>query len=157
MQKGFHRRLDKLNNQVDQLISTRGRMSSTCICFPLSEPPRFFYPEEQEIASRVKCPIHGERFQRSEMQSYFLYASLWLLERRYQGYLVRSEQYRRAWEAGFPDWPTREEDDNNVYLVFKDGSQYIALRKADPHTLIHWPSHQVKGPDEPTRTDANKK
>lgn len=157
MQKGFHRRLDKLNDQVDQLISTRGRMSTTCICFPLSEPARFFYPEEQEIASRVKCPIHGERFQRREM-SYFLYASLWLLERRYQVYLVQSEQYRRAWEAGFPDWPTKEEDDDNVYLVFKDGSKYIAWRKAEHHTWLHWPSHQVKVPDErPTGTDANKK
>jgi len=156
MQKGFHRRLDKLSYQVDQLIATRGRMSSTCICFPLSELPRFFYPEEQEIASRVKCLIHGERFQRRENVARFF--SMWMLERRYQSYLLRSEQYRRAWEAGFPDWPTKEEDDDNVYLVFKDGSKYTAWRKADSHTWLHWPSHQVKGPDErPTETDANKK
>ena len=155
MQKGLHRRLDKISDQVDQLVATRGRMSSACICFPLSEPPRFFYPEEQEIASRVKCAIHGERFQRREGLSRFY--SMWMLERRFQSYLCRSEQYRQAWKASFPDWPTREEDDNNVYLVFKDGSKYIAWRKPE-NTFIHWPSHQVKGPDgQPTGTNGNQK
>jgi len=132
-------------------------MSSICICFPLSEPPRFFYPEEQEIASRVKCPMHEERFQR-EMPSLFVYVPLWLLKRRYQVYLDQSEQYRRAWEASFPDWPTREEDDDNVYLVFKDGRKYLAWRKAAPDTWIDWHSHQVEGAHErPTGTDANQK
>jgi hypothetical protein len=155
MKKGFHRRLGKLNDQVDHLIAARGRMSSDCICFPLSEPPRFFYPEEQEIASRVKCLIHGDRFQRREKVARFF--SMWMLERRYQSYLLQSEQYRRAWEASFHDWPTKDEDDDNVYLLFKDGRKYIAWRKAD-NVFVHWPSHQVKGRDErPTGTDANKK
>ena len=130
-------------------------MSSICICFPLSEPPRSFYPEEQKIASRVKCPIHGERFQRRERLLRF--HSMWLLERRFQSYLRRTEQYRRAWAVSFPDWPTKDEDDENVYLLFKDGSKYIAWRKAAPSDSIHWRSHQVKGPDErPIGTDANK-
>jgi len=131
-------------------------MSSICICFPLSEPPRSFYPEEQKIASRVKCPIHGERFQRRERLLRF--HSMWLLERRFQSYLRRTEQYRRAWAVSFPDWPTKDEDDENVYLLFKDGSKYIAWREAAPSDSIHWRSHQVKGPDErPIGTDANKK
>jgi hypothetical protein len=72
--------------------------------------------------------------------------------------LSRSEQYRRAWAASFPDWPTKEEDDDNEYLVFKDGRKYLARRKSDPSAQIDWRSHQVKGPDElPTATHDDEK
>lgn len=145
--------LEKLQGEVDDLITKRGRMSATCICFPKSEPPRFWYPKEQEIASRVKCPIHGERFERRE--HFHCYPPLWLLQKRYTTYISLSEQYRRAWAASFPHWPHRQEDDENVYLVFPDGRKYIAWPKADPWDRRNWQSRQIKGPDEqPNGTDA---
>jgi hypothetical protein len=94
MQKSLQARLEKLENDVDQLVVRRGRFWSTCICFPESEPPEFFSEEEQEIASRVKCLIHGERFERREIR--FLYIPTWRVEQRYPNYLRKSEQYRRA-------------------------------------------------------------
>jgi hypothetical protein len=131
MQKSLHKRLEKLEREVDELIKKRGQFSLSCICFPKSEaPPVFTSIKEQEIAASVKCPIHGERFEPQRWQVY-TYTAIWWYEKRYRVFLSRSEQYRRAWAASFPDWPHREEDDDAVYLVFNDGRKYLGWLKAD--------------------------
>jgi hypothetical protein len=52
--------------------------SPDCICWPDNEYPFFGFDIEREIASRVKCSVHGERttmiFQR-------LYLPAWRRER----------------------------------------------------------------------------
>ena len=146
MQKSFQRRLEELSHGVDHLIKKRCGISSACICFPESEQPRFFHEKEQEIASRLKCPIHGERFYR--LQQFWVYQPLWLRTSRYLNHFSLSEQYQRAWTATFPYWPTKEEDEEAVYLRFANGAKYLAQRKADPFTHIDWHKHKIEGPDD---------
>jgi len=107
----------------------------------------FKWQEEYETALRVKCPLHGDHFQ-SGVKRYFVYSARWLRINRYLFHFRRSEQYQRAWAATFPYWPTKEEDDEAVYLRFKNGAKYLAQRKTDPFTHINWPDHRIEGPDD---------
>jgi hypothetical protein len=45
-----------------QGFSVRGEVSSACLCFPEDEQPFFCSPSEEQVAARVKCPLHGSRF-----------------------------------------------------------------------------------------------
>ena len=79
-----------------------------------------------EIAKRLRFPLHEERFRPRA----FIYASEWLREKRQAAlWTHRSEQYRKAWFAGFPQhlWPAEEEEnDGQTFLVLKDGSRLLA-------------------------------
>ncbi len=109
--------------RAEEVAKAQLRFSPQCICFPENEPPFFNWPIEQEIAARVKCPLHGNRF---EPVKFFVYVSQWLREKR----LIllqthHSEQYRKAWDAGFPPelWPAQEVmSDDNAGLLLKDGT-----------------------------------
>jgi hypothetical protein len=71
---------------------------SDCICFPPDEPPFFFHAIEREIAFRVKCPSHGNRF----VPMFHLYVGSWRRERE-EGRRGRlSAQHQKAWLASFP-------------------------------------------------------
>jgi hypothetical protein len=48
------------NNPV--IANDRSRFSPDCICFPEKEQPSFGFPIEEDIAFRVKCPLHRDRF-----------------------------------------------------------------------------------------------
>jgi hypothetical protein len=79
-----------------------------CTCFPEhGKSPYFLYPGIEELASSLKCPLHGDRFRYS--QALDADASAIDLE---VGWVWRhaSEQYRKAWNATFQDsaWPTEE-------------------------------------------------
>jgi hypothetical protein len=69
--------------------------SEDCICFPAKEPAVFFSDEEQETAFRVKCPLHGDRFQKH----YHLFRPPWLRERQAMAWKNRDAQYKKAWLA----------------------------------------------------------
>lgn len=140
----INNRLERAEHKSTQLIKQRSLYSADCLCFPKDDPPRFFSSQEQEIAFAVQCPIHGQRFEPHKGVDYCW--SAWILRSRFTVYVNRSEQYRRAWAASFPNWPHREEDDENVYIVFPDGSKYLAWRKANPHERFDM-SIQIKGPD----------
>lgn len=79
-----------------QGLGVIGEVSSACICFPEDEQPFFCSPSEEQVADRVKCPLHGNRFRQPVPH---LYVSAWLVEkqpaRRQQG----SVQARKAWAA----------------------------------------------------------
>lgn len=143
-------RLERAEHSLTELIRQRSLYSADCICFPKDDPPRFFSSKEQEIALAVKCPIHGQRFEPQVGLDRMI--AMWMILSRYTVFVGRSEQYRPAWAAAFPDWPHREEDDENVYIVFPDGSKYLAWRKANPHerfdlrVRIKGPDPQYKGP-----------
>jgi hypothetical protein len=101
-----------------------------CICFPEKEQPFFGLPIELEIASKVKCPLHGERF---KSQRFFVYVSRWLREKLWKHLWSRhSEQYRKAWFASFPPelWPAEEEqtDNGQIFLRLKDGTKLLAFK-----------------------------
>ena len=74
--------------------------SGCCICFRKNEPPSFGWPDDEEMAARVKCPLHGERFKPTR---YFVYMAKWLREKIPELlWSWHSEQYRKAWFASFP-------------------------------------------------------
>ncbi len=81
----------------------RLKFSEDCICFPAKEPAVFFSDEEQETAYRVKCPLHGDRFQKH----YHLFRPAWLRERQAMAWKNRDAQYKKAWLASSlpaPEW-----------------------------------------------------
>ncbi len=80
----------------------RLKFSEDCICFPANEPAVFFSDEEQETAYRVKCPLHGDRFQKH----YHLFRPAWLRERQAMAWKNRDAQYKKAWLAS--DLPAPE-------------------------------------------------
>lgn len=142
----LHARLERAESSLTELIKQRSLYSADCICFPTDDPPRFHSSKEQEIALAVKCPIHGQRFETQMGLDRFF--AFWMITSRFTVFVSRSEQYRRAWAASFPDWPHREEDDENVYIVFPDGSKYLAWRKENPFKRFDL-RVRIKGPDQP--------
>ena len=113
--------------RAEEAASARSRFSFQCICFPENEPPSFNWPVEQEIAARVKCPLHGDRFR---PVTFFVYVSQWLREKRQILMQTHhSEQYRKAWDAGFSPklWPAQEIlSDALTALRLKDGTTLSA-------------------------------
>jgi hypothetical protein len=102
--------------------------SGGCICFPKNEPPFFGFPVEEQIAAKVKCPLHGERFKTPQ---FYIYVAKWLREKLWKLlWIYHSEQYRKAWFASFPPelWPAEEEVRENgrhgpLFLKLKDGTK----------------------------------
>jgi hypothetical protein len=94
-----------------------------CICFPEKEQPFFGLPIELEIASKMNCPLHGERF---KPQPFLVYVARWLREKLWKHlWSQHSEQYRKAWFASFPPelWPADEVlVDGKAVLRLKDGT-----------------------------------
>ena len=98
--------------------------------FRRTEPPFFGFPIEEQIAAKVKCPLHGERFKPIR---YFVYVAKWLREKKPELlWSWHSEQYRKAWFASFPPelWPAEEVGamghagaTRPLYLKLKDGTR----------------------------------
>jgi hypothetical protein len=116
---------------AEERLRTLSIFSPDCICFPQNERPGFGFPIEMEIAGRVKCPQHGERF----TPCMHLYVPKWLRE-KFAEHLAtfHREQYRKAWFASFPPelWPAEEEEmeTGEIYLKLKDGSRLLAYEPA---------------------------
>ena len=82
-----------------QGLSVTGEASSACTCFPENEQPFFCSPSEEQIAARVKCPLHGNRFKQPIPH---LYVSAWLVAKQPARRLQGSPQARKAWAASIP-------------------------------------------------------
>jgi hypothetical protein len=79
-----------------------GGRNSTVICFPENQFPKVAWPIELEIAAKVKCPLHGDRFAGPSSRR-FHYVSKWLREKTWGIWVRRcSEQYQKAYYASFP-------------------------------------------------------
>ena len=110
-----------------QRIGVAGERPSDCICFPTDEPPFFGTPFEMEIAAKLKCTLHGDRFP----PQFFVYVSQWLRAKLWKHlWSHHSKQHRKAWFASFPPdlWPAVEEEDPNgrIFLKLKDGTRLLA-------------------------------
>lgn len=82
-----------------QGIGATGKNSSECICFPEDEQPFFRTGEERDIAARVQCPLHGQRF----TPRFHIFVAAWRWENEVNYRWPRlSAQYHKAWAASFP-------------------------------------------------------
>ena len=113
--------------RAEEAAKGQSRFLPQCICFPEKEQPSFHWPVEQIIAAQVKCALHGERF---KPVYFFVYVAKWLRAKR-QVLLQthHSEQYRKAWFAGFVPqlWPATEDlSGGNTALRLKDGTTLVA-------------------------------
>ena len=129
----LNRTLQNRIERAELAAKAQSKYSPECICFPENEPPFFAFEIELEMLTRVKCPLHGERFK----PMFRLYVSRWLRVKQPQHlWTHHSEQYRRAWFASFPTdlWPAVEEEtaDGRTLLRLKDGSRLVALESARP-------------------------
>jgi hypothetical protein len=109
--------------RLEQATKERSNFPLDCICFPEKEQPFVGFPIELKVASKLKCPLHGERF---KPQQSFVYVSRWLREKLWKHlWSQHSEQYRKAWFASFPPelWPAEEVlADGKLVLRLKDGT-----------------------------------
>jgi hypothetical protein len=112
--------------RAEQAAKAQSKSSDECICFPPKEPPFVGFPIEEEIAAKVKCPLHGERFK----PLFHVYVPKWLREKQWKLlWSHHSEQYRKAWFVSFPPelWPADEEEHENgpPFLRLKDGTRVL--------------------------------
>lgn len=114
-----------------QVARAGGQLTSDCICFPEDEQPSFGFAIEMEVASKVKCPVHGAR----SKPSFHLYVAKRFREQLWKDlWTHHSDQYRKAWYARFPPelWPAQEEEteDGAIFLKLKDGNRLLAYERA---------------------------
>jgi hypothetical protein len=109
-----------------QRVGVGGELPSDCICFPEKEQPFFCFPWEEDVAAKVKCPLHGDRF---PQPVYVIYVSKWRREKEPARRQRLSPQYQKAWNASFPPelWPAEEEmEGGKLFLRLKDGTRLLA-------------------------------
>jgi hypothetical protein len=96
-QRNLITRIENAERVADATLGHK--FSGGCICFPKNEPPFFGFPIEEQIAARVKCPLHGDRF---KTPRFHIYVAKWLREKLWPLLSSRhSEQYGKAWLASF--------------------------------------------------------
>jgi hypothetical protein len=94
------RTLLKRIEEAEKGLRARSIFSANCICFPENEPPFFCFPSEEEIAAKVKCPLHGNRFRQP---IFHIYVAKWRRESELKRRQRLSAQYQKAWLASFPE------------------------------------------------------
>jgi hypothetical protein len=121
------RNLERRIERAELTARAQSRFPAECLCFPPDEEPVVGFPIELEIAAQVKCPLHGDRFKHPRL---FIYVSKWLRDKLPSlRQTHHSEQYLKAWRAGFPDhlWlATEQHMADGFFLVLKDGSRLPA-------------------------------
>jgi len=137
MRTGQIKRVERL----EQALKTRSWYSAECICFPPNDPPFYAFTLELMMLDRLKCPMHGDRF---DPLRFHIYVAGWVREKIPRLVERKSDQYRKAWYATFPTnlWPGVEEEavDGSIYLILKDGTR----RLAEPPPA--WRSNKVQWP-----------
>jgi hypothetical protein len=110
--------------RAEEALKAHAIFAPDCICFPEKEQPFFGFDYEAEIAFRVKCPLHGDRFQPRVR----LFTAGWRREREKTRRATLSAQFQKAWQASFPShlFPAKEETtEEGIYLRLKDGTRVL--------------------------------
>jgi len=152
--RSMKRRIEKLASLAREIAAAQSKYSEDCICFPdaSEEQPRFCYHVMEDIAWRLKCPLHGNRFKLFFRR---LFLPDWHRDALDEQGKTLSPQYQKAWAASFPPglWPAaKEESEDGRYLRLKDGTRLLALPKSDKGASASTTS--TKGPRAP-RTQWN--
>jgi hypothetical protein len=132
--------------RLEQAAKAHAKYDPACICFPANQFPKVAWPVELEIAAKVKCPLHGDRFV-VPGSFRFNYLSKWLREKTWGVWVPRcSEPSQKAYYASFPSdlWPTEEEEtEHGLYLRLKDGTRLLATGSLaeTPRRALQW--HQL--------------
>jgi hypothetical protein len=93
------RTLLKRIEKVEEALKAQSVFSPDCICFPEREQPFFCSDLEEQIAARVKCPLHGNRFRQP---IFHIYVAGWRAASEPARRQRLSAQYRKAWGTSFP-------------------------------------------------------
>jgi len=128
--RSLERQIEKLEQLVHAIAQAQSKYSEDCICFPddFDEQPRFCYHIMEEIAWRLKCPLHGNRF---KWKFRGLYLPEWRRKILDEQRKTLGPQYQKAWAASFPPdlWPAvKEEAEDGRYLRLKDGTRLLAWK-----------------------------
>jgi len=131
--RSLERQIEKLEQLGHAIAEAQSKYSEDCICFPdaFEEQPRFCYHIMEVVAWRLKCPLHGNRFQLFFRR---LYLPDWRREALDEQRKTLSPQYQKAWAAGFPPhlWPAvPEKTEDGLYLCLKDGTRLLAWKRED--------------------------
>ena len=130
--RGLYKRTERLHQKLEQFAKAHSIPSKDCICFQGNEQPIFSNALQLEIASAVKCPLHGDRFFRRSLR----YMAIWLIPTLPRFRQRKSPQHRKAWAASFSFdfWPAQEEQiGEETYLRLKDGTLAPASE-----SLLRW-------------------
>jgi hypothetical protein len=134
MQRQIRNRIQKLEQRLAAAVKALSRTSPKCICFPEGTVPFVSFEIEEDIAFLVKCPLHGDRFRRTE---FWMFKPVWLSEKTAIWVGRQSAQYQKAYAASFPAdlWPAVGEVVNGVpCLRLKDGTRLdMHGRWTSPH------------------------
>jgi len=65
-------------DRIESFSRSKDSYPPECICFPENARPCFHWAAEVEIAARLKCPLHGDRFR----PSILIYVSRWQRRKR---------------------------------------------------------------------------
>jgi hypothetical protein len=145
------------------------RQLNNCICFPKRGDSLFFlYPGIRELALRLKCPLHGDRFEFPALTDPENIPSRIDLE---VGWTWRdaSEQYRKAWNATFQsgEWPAEEisvngrtwrlpRDPAGELLDWKNVSSAPPWKRVHAHTLGDDLNDQDREPSEQPKSSVRR-
>jgi len=130
--RGLYKRTERLHQKLEQFAKDHFIHSENCICFPENEQPIFSNELQIEIASAVKCPLHGDRFFRPSLR----FMALWFVPMLPRFRQRRTPQHRKAWAASFSSvfWPAKEERlSEETYVRLKDGTLSPASE-----SLLRW-------------------
>ena len=130
----FRARVARLESARSERIATH--FQDACICFPVAEQPEFRWQAEVDHAAKVRCPIHGVRFQ-TVVTRHLYQASRFYISDFERGWPHLSAQYQKAMRASLDPslWPAQEEEvpwPNEVrILVLRDGSRIPSGGRAE--------------------------
>ena len=109
-----------------------------CICFPPDEPPDIALKAEIEAAKSVRCPIHGNRFDKLAPTIYVAARFRQPTHLHPERWMGASAQYVKAMDASFPAdrWPAQEvvDPDDGVRFVLKDGTE---IHRIAPPAVVY--------------------
>ncbi len=121
--QGFEKRIER----AELAAKGQSKYCPACICFPENEPPFFAFEIELEMLTRVKCPLHGERFK--PMFRLTCPSGFGLSKHNISGPTTANNTEKPGLSSFPPElWPATEEEDGNgrVILRLKDGSEILA-------------------------------